>query len=131
MDLSLVQLIAENAWQETREPDAQGDWVDSDFDWMRTTAGLARLAELVDGIGPQYPMLFRQVDDGEPALNSLVADAHAAGLRVHPYTLRADQLPAWADSHDSLMHWLVDEAGVDGVFTDFPDLARAWLKGRE
>jgi glycerophosphoryl diester phosphodiesterase len=59
----------------------------------------------------------------------LVAEAHAAGLVVHPYTLRADQLPPWATTLDDVHTALFVEADVDGVFTDFTDLTVAWLRG--
>jgi glycerophosphoryl diester phosphodiesterase len=57
----------------------------------------------------------------------LVQTAHAAGLTVHPYTLRADELPPGVTSLTTLVHAL-QTAGVDGAFTDFPDQLRAALK---
>ncbi|MBT3586829.1 MAG: glycerophosphodiester phosphodiesterase, partial [Halobacteriovoraceae bacterium] len=40
-----------------------------------------------------------------------------------PYTARADDLPKWASNFDHLLSAL-EKVGIDGVFTDFPDLAR-------
>ena len=49
---------------------------------------------------------------------------------MHPYTFRADALPDYAGSlEDALRIFLVD-ADVDGVFTDFPDRAVAFLRGK-
>ena len=56
----------------------------------------------------------------------LITAAHAAGLRVHTYTFRADAPYLVADEHGNTlsmeqeMQRLLD-AGLDGYFTDFPD----------
>lgn len=83
--------------------------------------GLGRIAEVADGLGPALELVVGK--DGRTT--DLVARAHAAGLVVHPWTARRDALPRWAGSFDELMERL-GGAGVDGVFTDFPDLAVAW-----
>ncbi|MFM7521013.1 MAG: glycerophosphodiester phosphodiesterase [Planctomycetota bacterium] len=83
--------------------------------------GLARIAEVADGLGPALELVIGK--DGRAT--DLVERAHAAGLVVHPWTARRDALPRWAGSFDELMERL-GGAGVDGVFTDFPDLAVAW-----
>jgi glycerophosphoryl diester phosphodiesterase len=59
-----------------------------------------------------------------------VADAHAVGLVVHPYTFRADSLPAYAGSLEELLEIFFVRAGVDGVFTDFPDRVVQFLASR-
>lgn len=128
MDLPLVQLIADNAWGEVQELDGQGNWQPADFDWMRTPAGLARLAEFVDGIGPNYPMLVTVDAAGKAEPNALAAEARALGLVLHPYTLRVDNLPPWAPSFEALLRLLCEGVGVDGVFTDFPDRVRDYLR---
>ena len=61
---------------------------------------------------------------------SLVADAHAAGLRLHPWTFRAENfflIPAFRSGADPKAHGRLAEEiaqflalGVDGFFTDFP-----------
>jgi glycerophosphoryl diester phosphodiesterase len=78
-------------------------------------ASLADIARYAQGIGP--PISLTWPDQG------LVQRAHQLGLLVHPYTLRADALPDGISSLDELMVNLADTLGVDGVFTDFPDLA--------
>ena len=55
-------------------------------------------------------------------LHRLDARARKAGLKSHPYTLRADELPKCVTSVDELLSALFTEAKVDGLFTDFPDL---------
>lgn len=87
---------------------------------------LAAVAADADGLGPD---LGRVVEpDGRPT--GLVAAAHAAGLAVHAYTLRCDALPPFADSPAAALEALCAEAGIDGVFTDFPDVVRAWTRAR-
>ncbi|MBX7209694.1 MAG: glycerophosphodiester phosphodiesterase [Verrucomicrobiaceae bacterium] len=74
---------------------------------------LAEIAKVADGIGPAI----------SADIVDVVAQAHAAGLQVHPYTLRIDDLPKWAKSTEELLHLLFDVAKVDGLFSDFPDVA--------
>ena len=113
----LIQLIAENAW---------GESPNVDFDYLRTTEGLAGVAKIADGIGPWIP----QVVDNSGKKTTLVENAHKADLDLHPYTLRADALPAWAESFDDVMQRVVIEAGADGIFSDHPDLAVKFLKNK-
>ena len=84
--------------------------------------GIAGVAAFADGIGPAKTMVDRQPE--------LIGWAHDAGLTVHPYTFRADQVPDRHDSHEAELEHYLFELGVDGVFTDFPDRARAVLDGR-
>ena len=59
--------------------------------------------------------------------------AHNNGLQVHPYTFRADegQVPAYADSFEHMLELFYFTADVDGLFTDFPDRAVDYLRGRQ
>jgi glycerophosphoryl diester phosphodiesterase len=95
----------------------------SDFESMRTPTGLAELAKIVDGIGPPISSILNPNNQ----ISDLVAHAHAANLLVHPYTLRADDLPKSVTSADQLMKLLFTEAKIDGLFTDFPDVVVEWL----
>ncbi len=112
-DLKLVQLIGENDWNEA----------DTDYDQMRTADGLAKIAGYADGIGPAIDHIVVADQSGAITITDLVDHAHALGLQVHPYTVRKDALPAYVSGFDELMELLFERAGVDGVFTDFPDLA--------
>ncbi len=120
-DLRLVQLIGENAWAEAA----------TDFDLLRGREGLAHVAGYADGIGPWIPQVVRWRSPAATAeVTSLVADAHAAGLAVHPYTFRIDQLPENAPDPATVHHALFGAAGVDGLFTDFTDVTLALLGRR-
>jgi glycerophosphoryl diester phosphodiesterase len=115
-DLPLVQLIG-----------GEGDVEGVDFEAMRTAEGLDRVAAYANGIGPHLSHLAALEPGREPASTGLAARAHARGLLVHPYTFRLEQLPAIGATPEQLHRWLFDAERVDGVFTDQPDVTRAWL----
>lgn len=100
----------------------------TDYEALCLPSGLRTLATLVDGIGPPIGRIVTWPAGGSIRVSSLVADAHQAGLLVHPYTLRMDQLPDGCASADDLHRAIFRDAGVDGAFTDFPDITAAWLK---
>jgi glycerophosphoryl diester phosphodiesterase len=79
-------------------------------------------------------LLLVREDSTQSNTNSsgLVELAHAAGLQVHPYTFRREamQIPSFAKDYEDLLRIFFDEVGVDGVFTDFPDLAVQFLESR-
>ena len=89
---------------------------------LLTDAGLAELATIVDGIGPPISSVVTGKTPAERQVTDLAARARKAGLKSHPYTLRADELPKCVTSVDELLSVLFNEARVDGLFTDFPDL---------
>jgi glycerophosphoryl diester phosphodiesterase len=97
---------------------------ETDFTFLQTDAGLTELAKLVDGIGPPISSVVTGKTTAERKVTDLAARARKAGLKSHPYTLRADELPKCVSSVDELVKALFDEAKVDGVFTDFPDLIK-------
>ena len=93
---------------------------------------LAEVAEFSDGLGPELKMVL---DLTTPALaaTGLIARAQAAGMKVHPWTVRSENSflpsalrlgedPAEHGNSAELLRALY-RAGVDGVFTDFPELA--------
>lgn len=111
---------------------------------LRTPEGLAEIAEYADGIGPWKRMVVSvqssdlngdgaaddvngdsSVDDADKTLTeptSLVNDAHAAGLLVHPYTFRneATYLASDYNSNPEQEFEQFFSLGIDGLFTDFP-----------
>lgn len=125
------------------------------FDVMVTPAGLAEIATYADGIGPwkRYIVSIKGTigPDGKPVdvnadgkINdadatstvptTLVADAHRAGLFVHPFTFRNESRRLARDYQGDPKNEYTAfyRLGVDGVFTDFTDTAQAaraaWLK---
>lgn len=117
------------------------------FITMLTPAGLAEIKTYADGIGPWKPYVIssKAVDangDGKaddvnkdgvvderdrtmlPA-TSVLKDAHAAGLVVHPFTFRneAKRLASDFKGNPAAEYELFYRLGVDAVFSDFPDTA--------
>lgn len=116
--LRLVQLIGENDWQEA----------ETDYKYLRTDRGLAEIAETVDAVGPWINQLYTvEPRSGAPVSAGLAERARDAGLLVHPYTFRADDLPAGFQCFEDLLRFFAVDIGIDGMFTDFPDLAKRLL----
>jgi glycerophosphoryl diester phosphodiesterase len=92
-----------------------------------TPDGMAELAKVADGIGPDLSAIVSGDSKAGRRITDFVKDAHAAKLTVHPYTLRADDLPKFADSMDDALEVLFTEAQIDGLFSDFPDTLAKWL----
>lgn len=99
---------------------------------MVTPTGLAEVAKYADAVGAHAAMVLNE--DGSPT--GLVADAKAAGLAVHAWTIRPenDSLPAALRTGDDprgkgcgdvKLAAMLKAAGVAGVFSDGP------LKGRK
>lgn len=104
---------------------------------------LAEIAEYADAIGvPKYGDILPEAPAALPTdvRSTLVENAHAAGLNVYAYTLRAENkylAPAFRSESDEAAHGdlageisLLLEAGIDGFFTDFPDVGRAVCDAR-
>jgi glycerophosphoryl diester phosphodiesterase len=106
---------------------------------MMTADGLAEIASYAHGIGVHKDLVIPR-DDRLNLLepSSLVDDAHAAGLLVHVWTFRSENyfLPANLRTGDAASpeflaehgraleeYRLYFEAGIDGVFSDFPAAA--------
>jgi glycerophosphoryl diester phosphodiesterase len=90
--------------------------------------GLKDIATYADGIGPEKRLVVPVNPDGSLAPpTDLVERAHRAGLLVHVWTIRVEKefLPAGYHGDVKAEFEQFRSLGVDGVFTDFPDLAVA------
>jgi glycerophosphoryl diester phosphodiesterase len=95
--------------------------------------GLKRIAAYADGIGAEKRLVVPVLPDGSlGAPTDLVARAHAAGLLVHIWTIRIDKefLPAGYHGKPEAEFEQFRQLGVDGVFTDFPDVAAKTYQAR-
>lgn len=119
-DLWMVQLIGDNTWEETPGVDYYA---------MLTPRGMDEVARYADSIGPWLNQIVTDNKEGSPpAFTKLVDWAHERKMEVHPYTFRSDALPSYVQSFDELLELFYVKMGVNGVFTDFPDRALAYLK---
>jgi glycerophosphoryl diester phosphodiesterase len=105
---------------------------------MVTPAGLTEVATYADGIGANKNLIFpRDAANNLLAQTTLIADAHAVDLIVHAWTFRAENTflpnefrqgnPADADYMIQFGDLIGEiqlflDAGLDGFFTDQPDL---------
>ncbi|MCI2419632.1 glycerophosphodiester phosphodiesterase [Saccharopolyspora sp. K220] len=128
--VELVQLISNTGapqdFIEAGDPRTYADLVKPE--------GLREIASYADVIGPDTKVILPVNSDGyltEPT--TVVADAHQAGLKVVPYTVRAENTFLPADFQSSaepaaygdvlgFFHALFDQ-DIDGIFSDFPDIA--------
>jgi glycerophosphoryl diester phosphodiesterase len=111
--VKLIQLIGENDWLESP----------TDYDILKTQAGLKAIAKVAQGVGPWIPQL---VDLKTMQPTAFVEQAHIAGLKVHPYTFRNDALPENINTQQTLQ-LLFKGLKVDGLFTDFTDTVIDYL----
>jgi glycerophosphoryl diester phosphodiesterase len=130
-DLPLIQLM-----------DGEGGPADdprTSYAAMASSAGLKAVAAYADGIGPNKAMVIPRGPLGtlgDPT--HLVRDAHAAGLKVHPWTFRRENyfLPlgdkggvnpaGHGDLAAEIDAYLA--TGIDGLFSDNPREAVATVR---
>jgi glycerophosphoryl diester phosphodiesterase len=133
-DLPLIQLID--------AADGPADRPGTSYAAMTSPAGLKMIAAYADGIGPNKAMVIPRAALGrlgEPT--NLVRDAHAAGLKVHPWTFRRENyfLPlddkgginpaGHGDLAAEIRAYL--DTGIDGLFSDNPREAVATVRKRK
>ncbi|WP_306320566.1 glycerophosphodiester phosphodiesterase family protein, partial [Streptomyces sp. CC224E] len=99
-----------------------------------TPKGLAEIATYANGIGPTLDLIIPKDANGKLTQpTTLVKDAHAAGLVLHPYTMRNENtfLPAdfkkgtdpnaYGDAFGAFKAYY--DTGIDGIFSDNCDTA--------
>ncbi len=137
--IRLLQLMGAPEEQPYDVASAGGKLIYAD---MMKPAGLREVARYADAIGPDYHVIIPYHVDGmlgQPT--TLVHDAHAAGLEVHPYTFRPENYflakNFWQGSDPRTVneagmlreiHAYLD-AGIDAFFTDDPAIGRKAVDG--
>jgi len=132
-DLPLVQLM-----------DAEGGPADrpgTSYAAMTSPAALKMVAAYADGIGPNKAMIIPRGALGRLGKpTDLVRDAHAVGLKVHPWTFRRENyfLPlgdkggvnpaGHGDLAGEITAYL--QTGIDGLFSDNPREAVATVSAQ-
>ncbi len=122
-DIRLVQLVAEES--------GPFDLPDMRYADMLTATGLTEMAKYADGIGPSKNLVIPRNAEGRlGAPTGLVAAAHKAGLVVHPWTFRIENVFLPADFRGGYTASAIGDmkaeikaylaTGVDGIFSDNP-----------
>jgi glycerophosphoryl diester phosphodiesterase len=130
-DLPIIQLMDNSG--------APADTPGIPYSAMATADGFKDIARYADGIGPNKAMIISRSALGNlNAPTSLVAEAHAARLKVHPWTFRRENffLPLAMKSginpagHGDLAAEIKAyvATGIDGLFTDNTPEAKAALE---
>ena len=101
---------------------------------MATASGLKAISRYAAGVGPEKGYIIPRDASGNLGQpTDFVPNAHAAGLKVHPYTFRAENAflptdlrqgdsPAARGNVEADIQAFLD-AGIDGLFIDQPDIA--------
>jgi glycerophosphoryl diester phosphodiesterase len=100
-----------------------------DYSVLLSDQGLGFVHSYASGIGPWRSSLYQK---NSLSLKPFVKAAQQQGLKVHPYTFRAEANYLMAKDANSSFSFdeelqALFKQGIDGVFSDYPDLA---LKNR-
>jgi glycerophosphoryl diester phosphodiesterase len=130
LKVPLVQLL------DAKTAHPAGETSNPSYGELATPQGLRSIARYAAGVGPSKDYIVpRNADQSSGTPTSFVRDAHRAGLVVHPYTFRRENqfLPlelrssadpnAPGDLKSEIRQFFA--LGVDGVFTDNPDIGVA------
>lgn len=133
-----IKIIQLYGGKSTQPADAAMQKLTINYGDMATVVGLKEVAKYADGVGPSKTYILPNTKAA--TVTSFIKDAHAVGLKVHPYTLRPENefLPDYLDcgvnpaercETGAIKEYeLFFRAGVDGIFTDDPALGRKALQ---
>lgn len=106
------------------------------YEEIATPVGLKNIAAYTNGVEPSKTYIFSNTQNTP---TTFVKDAHQVGLKVHPYTFRPEKnfLPidfkcSNREAEKCESGFIKEfknffKAGVDGIFTDDPSIARKAL----
>jgi glycerophosphoryl diester phosphodiesterase len=89
---------------------------------------LEKYAAYADAVGPSVEQLvLATFGKTSTEKKEIVKRAHSLNLKVHAYTFRMDDHPNF-NNFEELLNFGFNDLELDGVFTDFPDEVRNFLK---
>jgi glycerophosphoryl diester phosphodiesterase len=113
-ELTLVQLVGEKEWESDHE---------LPYTKELTETAITEISKYADVVAPEKGRIVKNPD--------VVKWAHELGLKVHPYTFRADALPVQYKTFEEELNQFYNIYDVDGLFTDFTDRAVKVLKSEK
>jgi len=122
-DLPLVQLLDE-ADKQPYDFVMKGD--SRTYADLTSPKELAKIAEYAEALGPYKRLIIPVSEDKRlKAATSLINDAQAVGLKVHTWTFRKEDqyLAPDYNGNPQAEYEQFFKLGIDGVFSDFPDIA--------
>ena len=104
--------------------------LDNYFLYWNSKEGLAEIAKFADGIGPEISQLITWDSKNKNSVkeSEFYNNTKKLGLFMHPYTFRIDSLPAYVDDFVELLDLYIKKLKIDGLFSDFPDLAVKYIE---
>lgn len=100
----LILLLGENSWKISS----------ADYNELKTKIGLAKYKSIISGVGPYIPQVV-SIEGNTFKSTGLAEKIQALGLVIHPYTHRLGD--------GRLLKFLFDDLRVDGIFSDFGNIA--------
>ncbi|XP_013193180.2 uncharacterized protein LOC106137001 [Amyelois transitella] len=131
-DIKLLQLFETNKSLQPADQAELGTGLT--YGDMASVDGLKQIAKYASAVGPDKAYIIPRTSKNQlGSATRFVEDAHKAGLKVHPYGFRAENyfLPDEFQSKDkrpaSLGNFQGElkaylETGIDGLFSDQPDI---------
>lgn len=120
-DLPLIQLLDDKNLQ-PYDFVVKGDF--RTYGDLTSLQELAKIAEYAEGIGA-YKGLIVPIGVDKVNSTTLITDAHAVNLKIHAWTFRNEEQYLAPDyqGNPQTEYEQFFKLGIDGVFSDFPDLA--------
>jgi glycerophosphoryl diester phosphodiesterase len=110
-NLPLLQLIGEPEWEYTNEVAYINEL---------NKENLSEIATYADVLSPEKSRIEKNPE--------IITLAHESGMKVIPYTFRADSLPEQYKTFEEELNQFYMVYGVDGIFTDFADRGVNFVK---
>lgn len=114
--IPLVLLFADNSWNESS----------FDYDTLKNQEGIKAISSYVNGVGVYFYHIAK-FENEKYIKKDIVNWFKNNSLFIHVYTHRSDDLPI-AMTNESYFNFIFNTVEVDGVFSDFSDIALSFSK---